>query len=271
MTKKILLMSDIHITKPGVNIAGLDPLSRFKRCLEHASNHHSDASHLFLMGDLTHHGLYEEYKILKDALDNQPFKTTLMLGNHDRRTSFQKVFPNLPADFQHGSQNFGKTKILYLDTLDEGAKIEHSGFICKERMMWLKTNLLSAKGPVIILSHHHMFTTGLDGMDEIRLINGREVAKVIAASGRGKMVISGHVHRTIYTTYNGLAHATIQSPCHQMPLILGPGSSNLSVPEPGGYGVLLLDGESPILHHMTIDLPGSTDIHGYDSNCQNLS
>ena len=116
-----------------------------------------------------------------------------------------------------------------------------------------------------------MFTTGLDGMDEIRLINGREVAKVIAASGRCQMVISGHVHRTIYTTYNGLAHAVIQSTCDQMPLILGPGSSSLSVPEPGGYGVLLLDEASPILHHMTIDLPGSSDIQSSDNNSQNLS
>ena len=266
MTKKILLMSDLHITEPEINIAGLDPISRFNRCLEHASIHHPDASHLFLMGDLTHHGLYEEYKILKDALDCQPFETTLMLGNHDRRSSFIKAFPNLSEDFQQGSQNFGETKVLYLDTLDEGAKIKHSGFICEERMQWLKGNLLSAKGPVIILSHHHMLPTDLDGMDEIRLINGREIAKVLAASGRCQMVISGHVHRTIYTTYKGLAHAIIQSPCHQMPLILGPGSSSLSVPEPGGYGVLLLNEESPILHHVTVGLSGSSDIQDYDDN-----
>lgn len=57
------MKSDIHITEPGVNIAGLDPISRFKRCLEHVSDHYSDASHLFLMGDLTHHGLYEEYNL----------------------------------------------------------------------------------------------------------------------------------------------------------------------------------------------------------------
>ena len=57
MTEKILLMSDLHITEPGVEIVGLDPITRFRACLEHASKHHADASHLFLMGDLTHHGL----------------------------------------------------------------------------------------------------------------------------------------------------------------------------------------------------------------------
>jgi hypothetical protein len=48
MTEKILLMSDLHITEPGVDIVGLDPITRFRACLEHASKHHADASHLFL-------------------------------------------------------------------------------------------------------------------------------------------------------------------------------------------------------------------------------
>ena len=62
MKKKILLMSDLHITEPGVDIVGLDPTTRFRACLEHASKHHADASHLFLMGDLTHQGLTTNIK-----------------------------------------------------------------------------------------------------------------------------------------------------------------------------------------------------------------
>ena len=155
-------MSDIHITEPAVAIVGLNHLDRFKRCLEHTATYHSDACHLFLLGGLTHNGLYEEYKILKRALDNQPFETTLMLGNHDRRTAFAKAFSNLPTDFQYGSKNFSKTKILYLDTLDEGATNEHGGLICKERLQWLETNLQSEKGPMIVLSNHYILTSGFD-------------------------------------------------------------------------------------------------------------
>ena len=264
-------MSDIHIREPAVAIVGLNPLDRFKRCLEHAATYHSDACHLFLLGDLTHNGLYEEYKILKRALDNQPFETTLMLGNHDRRTTFAKAFPNLPTGFQYGSKNFFKTKILFLDTLYEAATNEHGGLICKERLQWLETNLQSEKGPMIVLSHHYILTSGFDGMDEIRLLNGEKVAEIIAGSCRCQMVISGHIHRIIFSTYKGVAHAIIQSPCHQMSLVLDSGPYSLSVPEPGGYGVLLLHEESPILHHVTIDLPASTDIQSSDSNSQNLS
>lgn len=260
MTKKILLMSDIHITEPGVDIIGLDPTTRFRDCLEHASLHHADASHLFLMGDLTHNGLVTEYKILKKVLQNQPFPTTLMLGNHDRRDAFLEVFTKLTTRFQHGSINFGKSTILYLDTLDEDAKNKHGGLICEERLQWLKATLSLENGPIILLAHHHMLTSGFDGMDEINLQNGRQVADIIASSKRCQMVINGHIHRIIVSTYKGVTHTMIKSPCHQMPMVLGAGTSRLSIAEPGGYGLLLLDEETPLLHHIDV-IPSRVESH----------
>jgi len=109
MTAKLLLMSDIHITEPGTQIIGLDPSARFRRCLDHAAQHHADAAHLCLMGDLTHHGGVSQYKVLKQCLAGQPFPVTLMLGNHDRRKAFAEVFPELAAGFRHGRHRFGDT------------------------------------------------------------------------------------------------------------------------------------------------------------------
>lgn len=255
MTPKILLMSDIHITELGTNIVGLDPQACFQRCLDHAAHHHGDASHLFLMGDLTHHGVYAEYEILKKILSEQPFPVTLMLGNHDRRKPFAKVFRNRSTAFQHGHQDFGNTRILYLDTLDEAAANRHSGLMCKERLRWLQSQLHAGQGPLIVLSHHHMLQSGFDGMDEIKLHNGDIVAQIIASSNRCQMVINGHIHRIIFSSCKGVAHAMIKSPCHQMPMVLGAGTSSLSVAEPGGYGLLLLDAEAPVLHHIDVELP----------------
>jgi hypothetical protein len=100
-----------------------------------------------------------------------------------------------------------------------------------------------------------MLRSGFDGMDAIHLRNGTEVADMIAASGRCQMVINGHIHRIIVSSYRSVTHAMIKSPCHQMPMVLGAGASSLSVAEPGGYGVLLLDPLSPLLHHVDVDLP----------------
>jgi len=78
MTAKLLLMSDIHITEPGTQIIGLDPSARFRRCLDHAAQHHADAAHLFLMGDLTHHGGVSQYKAFK----TMPCRSTLPCHAH---------------------------------------------------------------------------------------------------------------------------------------------------------------------------------------------
>ena len=71
MAEKILLMSYIHIMEPGTQIIGLDPAARFRRCMAHAAEHHADAAHLFLMGDLTHHGQAAQYEILNQYLADQ--------------------------------------------------------------------------------------------------------------------------------------------------------------------------------------------------------
>ena len=255
MTPKVILMSDLHITEPGTHIVGLDPACRFRRCLDHATLHHAEACHLFLMGDLTHHGRDAEYVILREILSAQPFPATLMLGNHDRRGPFAQVFPEHSEAFQHGHQDFGATRILYLDTLDEYAPNKHSGLMCAERLSWLQAQLEVSQEPMIVLAHHHMLASGFDGMDEIKLSNGLAVAEMIAGSNRCQMVINGHIHRTIFSSFKGVSHAMIKSPCHQMPMILGAGASSLSVAEPGGYGLLLLDAQSPVLHHVDVDLP----------------
>ena len=178
-----------------------------------------------------------------------------MLGSHDRRRAFAEVFPEFAAGFRQGRHSFGGTDVLYLDTPDEQARDRHSGHLRIEHLDWLKTQLKTAKGPVTIQSHHHILHSGFDGMDAIHLRNGTEVADMIAVSGRCQMVINGHIHRIIVSSYRGVTHAMIKSPCHQMPMVLGAGASSLSVAEPGGYGVLLLDPLSPLLHHVDVDLP----------------
>jgi len=178
-----------------------------------------------------------------------------MLGNHDRRRAFAEVFLECKAGFRQGRHSFGDTDLLYLSTLDEEAEDRHSGRLGQDSFDWLKSELEARNRPVIILCHHHMLRSGFDGMDAIPLRNGTEVSNMIAASGRCQMVVNGHIHRIIVSSYRGVTHTMMKSPRHQMPMVLGAGASSLSVVEPGGYGVLLLDPIAPLLHHVDVDLP----------------
>lgn len=254
---KIVIVTDLHITAPDETIIGLDPSARLNAVLDHAAKHHADASLLVAMGDLTHHGRPDEYaqliKNMPNWTDQIPCPLTLMLGNHDRRAPFLDAFAGAqttPSGHVQTCVDLGPWRVITLDSLDDPQTgLEHSGYLCADRLDWLAERLAEAPDQrAIVFIHHPPFDTGFDGMDGIKLRNGDDLMAVLKASGRVEMLICGHVHRTIFTTFQGIPAAVLKSPCHQMPMALGPASIHLSVDEPGAYGVLLLTRNGPILH-----------------------
>jgi len=249
--EKIILFSDLHFTT-GDTIIGLDPLVRFDEATAQALSDHPDASQIIVMGDLTHHGTVEEYVQLKDRFDALPLPLTVIPGNHDRRAPFAQVFG---TEFQQSRLITKTHTILCLDTLDERAPDEHSGWMDKARLSWVQDMLDQSKLPVIVIMHHALTKTFFDGMDSIALRNGQALGNILAASGKVRHIINGHIHRTIFTSHQGIPVAMIKSTCHQMPLVLGQGSSSLSVVEPGAFGVLCLTDEHAVLHVEDVGLP----------------
>ena len=137
-----------------------------------------------------------------------------------------------------------------LDTLDEEAPDIHSGLLCEERLQWMEDALGSAGDcNRIVFTHHPTFETGFQGMDDIGLRNRVDVANRLSRHANLRQIISGHVHRTVSGSTNGIPSAVFKSPCHQMPMLLGDaGSSHSSVDEPGAYGILLLRDDDAIVH-----------------------
>jgi len=249
--EKIILFSDLHITV-GDTIIGLDPLVRFDDVAALALAAHNDASHIVFMGDLTHNGTVEEYVQLKDRLDTLPLPFTVIPGNHDRRAPFAQVFK---TEFQQSRLTTKTHTILCLDTLDETAPDTHSGWMDKERLSWVQDILDQSDLPVIVIMHHPLTKTFFDGMDSIALRNGQALGDILVASGKVQHIINGHIHRTIFTSHQSIPVAMIKSTCHQMPMVLGQGSSSLSIVEPGAFGILCLTDEHAVLHVEDVGLP----------------
>jgi len=249
--EKIILFTDLHFTA-GETIIDLDPLARFDEAAAHALIDHPDATHIIVMGDLTHHGTVEEYTQLKNRFDTLPLPLTVIPGNHDRRAPFEQVFG---MEFKQSQLSTETHTILCLDTLDETAPDEHSGWMDQERLSWVQDKLNQSDLPVIVIMHHALTKTFFDGMDSIALRNGHELGDILAASGKVQHIINGHIHRTIFTSHQGMPVAMIKSTCHQMPLVLGEGSSSLSVVEPGAFGLLCLTDNHAVLHVEDVGLP----------------
>ena len=254
---KALVMTDIHITKPGETIIGLDPTERFRETLAHAAKHHSDASRLILTGDLTHHGTAIEYQRLKETLTDLPWPVSFLIGNHDHRANFCAAFPDAATDlngFVQSIVDLPDTRLILLDTADETAAVPHSGILCEQRMAWLENALAESPTPCLVFMHHHAFDTGFTGMDDINLTNAAEVRALLKFYSTVH-VFAGHIHRTIHASIDGLAMTVFKSPCHQQPMMLGAKGSSHSVDEPASYGILLTDGANVVVHFEDVGLP----------------
>lgn len=251
--EKLLVLTDLHITPKGDTIIGLDPLERFKSVLCHSLEHHGDARCIILMGDLSHFGDAESYERLQSVLGDCRLPVVPMLGNHDRRDTFDAAFPNAPRTKSGHIQTYFDTnhhRIITLDTLDGPPYPtgHHSGLLCPDRLSWLDAALDGAghKMP-IVFSHHPPFDTGIVGMDAIQMQNGD--ALLDRLSSRNAHLFFGHLHRYIAGTQNTVHWTCFKSPCHQGPLDLHTEDSSLSIDEPGGYGVVLLP-ENGVIAHM---------------------
>jgi len=239
---KLLVLTDLHITADNRTIIGLNPATRMRAVLDHALAHHADADHLVITGDLTHHGQPAEYDALREIMRGCPVPVTYLIGNHDDRANFIAAFPDAPtADgFVQTAFDTATHRIITLDSVQRtNNPVPHSGILCATRLAWLQTQLQTDLD-VLVFIHHPPVSTGFKGMDRIGLRNRRELRDMLAASGRVKHVIAGHIHRTISGNVDGIGYSTLKSPCHQMPMILADDDSSLSIDEPGAYGIVLL-------------------------------
>lgn len=250
---KLLLLSDLHITDHGETIIGLDPARRLAETLAAMVRDHADADRLILLGDLTHRGSPAQYDRLKSLLAEVPWPITILPGNHDRRAPLRAAFPAAPVTSEGHLQSVLDTprhRLITLDTLDEAAADKHSGHLCDARLAWLDAALETDR-PMVVFAHHHPVPAGFDGIDGIALRNGPALLSRLGAA-RARLLICGHIHRSITLTGDHPPVAVLKSTCHQMPLALGPGSSALSVDEPAAYGLLLLHKAGEVLHAQDI-------------------
>lgn len=246
---KLLVLTDLHVRGVGQTILGIDALERLREGIHHATANHPDAVHIVLMGDIVHSGKVAEYERVKAVLDTVDIPYTLMCGNHDNRDNMAKVFP-LADEFLQFVVNIGDTRLIMLDTLD-GPPFRndlHSGVLCEARLAWLRAALDTATGRVLVFLHHPPHAVGFPGMDGIRLRNGAELLALLKEYPNVAHFFSGHVHRTISGSVDGLGFSMFKSPAYQMPFDLVGANAAVSTPEPGAYGIVLLYENSVIAH-----------------------
>jgi 3',5'-cyclic AMP phosphodiesterase CpdA len=246
---KLVVISDPHLVPAGERLYELDPSQRLGACIADINEHHNDAELCVINGDLTYRGDIASYEEVKKCLDTLKIPYRLLMGNHDERSAFLKVFPDTPRDAQGFVQSTFESetaRLVFLDTLASGY---HYGELCEQRLAWLKEALAdNPKKPTIVFMHHPPLTVGLKVMDMAFLKDAEKLAQVLSAYQNVHYLFCGHLHRPICGTWQGIPFCILRSTNHQVAFDLITDNMLIGCHEPPQYAVVFIETADIIIH-----------------------
>jgi 3',5'-cyclic AMP phosphodiesterase CpdA len=251
----IAQITDIHI---GFDKGNPDEhnMVRLRAVLGHLVSGPNRPDLLLLSGDLTEDGAPADYARLAVAVAICPFPVWPMTGNHDARPALREAFPRTPGSadgFVHYTLDHAALRLIVLDTLEPG---RHGGAFCAARAAWLADQLAAEPDkPTLIALHHPPFTAGIAWMDtDAREPWVSRLAATLKGHAQVKGLISGHLHRTILSHWEGLPVLVCPSVAPAVGLDLTPIDENtpdnrvLITDEPPGYCLHLWNGKDVVTH-----------------------
>ena len=194
-----VLMSDIHICgelKDGKSIHYPYSPTCLKLRVEEILAMRPLPANVLVFGDVAwDYGFEEDYRYAAELLmplQEAGIRVTLGMGNHDRRASFFKVFPQYAASTPVKGRVVSVVELpdvdfVMLDSLAELPDLKPrqsttvNGNMSDEQIEWLKGFLAERTRPVILGAHHPM--------NEMP-----NLTKLITESAAGVGYIYGHVH-----------------------------------------------------------------------------
>jgi 3',5'-cyclic AMP phosphodiesterase CpdA len=261
---KIIHISDIHLTIPGEEMGGLDPHIRFARALADVAENHADVDRIVITGDLAHWGEAAAYEALKSALAKVSIPVRLLIGNHDDRDTFRKVFTDHPVDangFVNHAETLDGTRLIYLDSVGDKT---HAGHFCAARRDWLEAEL-AAVGRARIFLHHNPMRVGLPAEDKIALVpEDRAPFKALleAYGDRVDYIHFGHVHAPVHGRFAGIPFASVPSTGNQSFPDLNETELLKGAPMEPAYFVLSIDGNDTTIHQIPFAWDGPVTSSG---------
>ena len=208
---------------------------------------------VLITGDLGDCGLLEEYEQLKILLSPLDLPVFMILGNHDRRENFRRVFADHrgvtedPEFVQFVVDDY-PVRLIGLDTVVPG---KGEGALCARRLGFLERALAREREkPTVIFMHHPPFDCGIQHMDRIRLLEGAErLADIVRRYRNVERILCGHHHRAIETRFAGTICSISPGVAHQVMFTIAEDGPAALVLEPPAYQLHRYRPETGIVSH----------------------
>ncbi len=214
-------LTDLHFVPGDASLYGMRPKDRLAEGVAMINASHADEDCVFVTGDLAHFGQLEAYESLKHSLDALALPYHLLMGNHDSRAPFRKVFKGAP-EIEGGFVQFvietEEARLLCLDTLHD-VPGDHMGQLCETRLRWLDAQIAATPESkrLLLAAHHPFFHLGLPNLDDLTLRDPEALWEVLQRR-KPDLFLFGHVHRPISGVYRGVPFHTQLAFNHQVTL-----------------------------------------------------
>jgi len=186
-------LSDTHFGIPGA-------ADRVRRVLDHLHAMSPPPDVLVVSGDVTDHGLPEEYAEARTVLGTWPGVLAICPGNHDVRTAYVDSFGPSESVVTRRGRRFVMLDSL-VDAVD-GVRTD-PGHLTDTSLAWLQERLSEDDSPTFVCLHHPPVDVGLGLMDPIKLDNGPALAAVLARHPHVIATLVGHAHTMSALTFAG--------------------------------------------------------------------
>ena len=196
-------IADLHIlADPDRRQYGVDTAAILRRAIPMLNRLRPDF--VVAGGDLSGDGSEDSYRRLQELLRPLDAPIHLLMGNHDDRTAFRRVFRPHAAptdDPVDAAFEVGGIRFLLLDSTLPG---KGEGALSTDQLRWLDRELnASAERTAWIFLHHQPLPIYIRWLDRIGLANPEPFLEVVARHPQVAAVAYGHVHQARSWRYGG--------------------------------------------------------------------
>jgi 3',5'-cyclic-AMP phosphodiesterase len=242
----IAQISDLHVG--GEEVAALyrlDTRSALRAAIDQVNALPARPDLCLVTGDIVENGTLAEYRMARDELDRLAMRWVSIPGNHDARRTMREAFAGSASvfedgDFLHYAIDDTPLRVIALDSVVEGRT---HGALCEARIAWLMEKLAQApERPTLLVLHHPPFATRQPAIDGVCLAQPGDFAALVSQYQCIEAIVSGHVHRAIFSRVAHVQASSCPSTAHQMLLAMRREDPMAFTHEPPGFQLHWWDG-----------------------------
>jgi Icc protein len=194
--QRVVQLTDLHLqTDPATLYKGINADDHLQQCLAWIMALKPLPDLLLLTGDLSHQGSQSAYQRLHGMLQETGIAHLWLAGNHDNKAVMESIYGAPVGPLRQ--QLLGDWQLLLLDS-NYQSDDRGGGSISVVDLQQLQYRLQQlAIQPTLVVLHHNPVPVQSHWQDEIMLVNGTDLVRLLQPHQQVKAVICGHVHQVL--------------------------------------------------------------------------